>query len=193
MGKARLEAFSDGVIAIIITIMVLELKPPHGEVLAGLPTMAPIFVGYVLSFTYVGIIWINHHHVVHAARRVSASVLWSNLHLLFWVSLMPVTTVWMGENRLVALPTAVYGLVLLAMALAFWVLERSIMATDGDESPLAAALGRADRKGLLAMAIYVLAIGASFFSTALAQIAYGLVALWYVIPSRGIERAVAND
>jgi uncharacterized membrane protein len=162
MGKGRLEAFSDGVLAIIITIMVLELKVPHGSEIGALGPLVPSFLSYVLSFIYVGIYWNNHHHLLHAARRVSGGVLWANLNLLFWLSLFPFATGWMGENHFEALPSAVYGLVLLMAAIAYYVLQQCIIATDGSDSVLRRAVG-ADWKGKLSPLFYLAAIGLSFW------------------------------
>jgi TMEM175 potassium channel family protein len=148
MGKGRLEAFSDGVLAIIITIMVLELRVPHGDSLQALRPLLPVLLSYVLSFTYVGIYWNNHHHMLQAAKRVSGSVLWANLHLLFWLSLLPFATGWMGENHFATVPSAVYGAVLLAAAIAYWLLQTAIIATDGESSVLRRDVGR-DWKGLV--------------------------------------------
>ena len=168
MGKGRLEAFSDGVLAIIITIMVLELRVPHGDSLQALRPLLPVLLSYVLSFTYVGIYWNNHHHMLHAAKRVSGSVLWANLHLLFWLSLLPFATGWMGENHFATVPSAVYGAVLLAAAIAYWLLQTAIIATDGESSVLRRAVGR-DWKGLVSPWIYVVAIALSCWAPWLAQ------------------------
>ncbi|HEX7650000.1 MAG TPA: TMEM175 family protein [Noviherbaspirillum sp.] len=189
MGKTRLEAFSDGVLAIIITIMVLEMKVPHGESLADLLPLLPVFLSYVLSFVYVGIYWNNHHHMIHAASKVSGRVLWANLHLLFWLSLFPFATGWMGENHFAPLPTALYGLVLLMAASGYWLLERTIIAADGPESVLKKAVG-SDWKGKLSPLFYLLAIVATAWSTWIAQALYVLVALMWLIPDRRIERAL---
>jgi uncharacterized membrane protein len=189
MGKTRLEAFSDGVLAIIITIMVLEMKVPHGESLADLLPLLPVFLSYVLSFVYVGIYWNNHHHMIHAANKVSGRVLWANLHLLFWLSLFPFATGWMGENRFAPLPTALYGVVLLMAASAYWLLERTIIAADGPDSVLKKAVG-SDWKGKLSPLFYLLAIVATAWSTWIAQALYVLVALMWLIPDRRIERAL---
>src|SRR5689334_5238132 len=156
MGKARLEAFSDGVIAIIITIMVLELRVPHGADLAALRPLVPVFLSYVLSFVYVGIYWANHHHFLHAAQHVNGRVLWANLHLLFWLSLFPFATGWMGENHLSATPTAVYGCILLMAAIAYWILQRTIIRQQGSKSLLAAAVGT-DWKGKVSPILYAAA------------------------------------
>jgi len=189
MGTTRLEAFSDGVIAIIITIMVLEMKIPHGESLATLHPIFPVFLNYVLSFTYVGIYWINHHHMFHATERVSGAILWANLHLLFWLSLFPFATGWMGENHFAAVPTATYGVVLLMAAIAYWLLQQAIIASEGENSVLKHALGR-DWKGKASPLLYAVAIVASFWSHWLAQAIYVLVALLWLIPDRRIEQAL---
>ena len=157
MGTSRLEAFSDGVLAIIITIMVLEMKVPHDPTMEALIPMAPVFLSYVLSFVYVGIYWNNHHHMLHAARKVSGTVLWANLHLLFWLSLLPFATGWMGENHFAAIPTALYGTILLAAAIAFWLLQQALIASEGPDSLLHRAVGR-DRKGKLSPILYLIAI-----------------------------------
>mgnify|MGYP000877279215 FL=1 len=192
MTKNRLEAFSDGVLAIIITIMVLELKVPHGENLAVLQPLLPVFLSYVLSFVYVGIYWNNHHHLLHAVRRVSGRVLWANLHLLFWLSLFPFVTGWMGENHFAPLPTALYGVVLLMGAAAYWLLQRAIIATEGERSVLARAIGR-DLKGNLSVLIYAAAIPAAFLSAPVAQACYVIVAAMWLIPDRRIEKALAEE
>ena len=163
MTKTRLEAFSDGVLAIIITILVLELKVPHGETIAVLKPLLPAFLAYVLSFVYLGIYWNNHHHMLHAATRVGGGVLWANLHLLFWLSLLPFVTGWMGENHFAAMPTALYGCVLLMAAVAYWILQRTIIATDGKNAVLARAIGK-DRKGNVSVLVYAAAIPVAFFS-----------------------------
>jgi uncharacterized membrane protein len=187
MGKNRLEAFSDGVLAIIITIMVLELKVPHGAALDALLPLLPVFLSYVLSFVYVGIYWNNHHHLLHTLHRVSGAILWANLHLLFWLSLLPFATGWMGENHFEALPTAVYGLVLLMAALAYLLLQRLIIAAEGEDSVLAQAVGR-DWKGKASWLLYVVAVGTASRWTWLSQSLYVLVALLWLIPDRRIER-----
>src|SRR5688572_4637528 len=190
MRTTRLEAFSDGVLAIIITIMVLELRVPHTADLAGLRPVAPVFLSYVLSFVYIGIYWNNHHHMLHVCGRVTGGILWANLHLLFWLSLVPFVTAWMGENHFAALPTAAYGGVLLLAAVAYWILQRTIITTQGSDSLLARAVGR-DVKGKLSPLMYVLAIGASFVNPALAGALYVGVALMWLFPDRRIERLVA--
>ena len=191
MGKSRLEAFSDGVIAIIITIMVLELKVPHGEDFDALKPLLPGFLSYVLSFVYLGIYWNNHHHMLHTVQQVSGPILWANLHLLFWLSLIPVTTGWMGENHFAAAPCATYGFVLLMAALAYYALQQVIIASQGQSSVLRTAVGR-DWKGKLSPVLYVLAIPASFWSGWLAAGVYVFVALVWLVPDRRIERVLAR-
>jgi uncharacterized membrane protein len=193
VGKSRLEAFSDGVIAIIITIMVLELRAPHGADLATLAPLTPAFLSYVLSFVYVGIYWNNHHHLVHALEHgASGSILWANLHLLFWLSLFPFATAWMGENEFAPMPSAVYGAVLLMAAIAYWVLERAIIAADGPSSVLRRAVGW-DWKGGLSPLFYVAAIVSTFWWQWVAEALYVLVALLWLIPDRRIERALRSS
>ncbi len=191
MEKNRMEAFSDGVIAIIITIMVLEMKVPHGKDLAALKPVLPVFLSYVLSFVYVGIYWNNHHHMLHTMRRVSGGILWANLHLLFWLSLFPFATGWVGENQLARTPTAAYGGVLLMAAIAYWLLQRTIIAHQGAGSLLAAAIGN-DWKGKLSPALYAAAIALAFLSPWISNSIYVLVALIWLIPDRRIERVVAT-
>jgi len=192
MGKNRLEAFSDGVLAIIITIMVLELKVPHGEELGALRPLLPVFLSYVLSFLYVGIYWNNHHHLLHTVRKVSGGVLWANLHLLFWLSLFPFITGWMGENHFAALPSALYGAVLFMAAIAYWNLQRTIIATEGEGSLLARAVGR-DLKGKISPLIYAIAIAAAFVNPWISQSCYVFVALMWLVPDRRIERLFAES
>lgn len=189
MGSNRLEAFSDGVLAIIITIMVLELKVPHGAGLAALKPVLPVFLSYVLSFLYVGIYWNNHHHLFHSTKHVSAGILWANLHLLFWLSLFPFSTAWMGENHVAPTPTAMYGVVLLMAAIAYYLLQRAIIAQEGQHSLLASALGT-DWKGKLSPALCLAAIPLAFVSPWFATGLYTLVALLWLIPDRRIERAL---
>ena len=189
IGKTRLEAFSDGVIAIIITIMVLELKVPHGADLAAIAPLLPVFLSYVLSFVYVGIYWNNHHHMLHAARHVSGAALWANLHLLFWLSLVPFTTAWMGENHFATLPVALYGVDLLACAIAYYILQRTLIACHGNESLIARAVG-SDFKGKASPVAYVIAIGAAFVMPALAGAIYVGVALMWLVPDKRIERVL---
>jgi len=192
MGKARLEAFSDGVIAIIITIMVLELKVPHGEDFAALAPLLPVFLCYVLSFVYLGIYWNNHHHMLHTCNRVTGPILWANLHLLFWLSLIPVATGWMGENHFATAPSALYGVVLLMAAIAYWTLQQLIIASQGSDSLLRRAVG-SDWKGKASPLLYLLAIIASFWSQRIAQGLYVLVALIWLVPDRRIEHVLQGQ
>lgn len=189
MGKGRLEAFSDGVIAIIITIMVLEMKVPHGADLAALRPLIPIFLSYVLSFVYVGIYWNNHHHLLQAVRQVNGRTLWANLHLLFWLSLFPLATAWMGENHFAALPVAVYGVVLLLAASAYFILTRTLISHHGKDSALATAVGR-DFKGKISVVIYAVAIPLAFVKPWLACALYVMVTLMWLIPDRRIEKTL---
>ena len=191
MGKNRLEAFSDGVLAIIITIMVLEMKVPHGDTLHALKPLLPVLLSYVLSFVYLGIYWNNHHHMLHTVTKVSGTVLWANLHLLFWLSLVPFVTGWMGENHFTPAPTALYGVVLLMSAAAYFVLARAIIAAQGQGSLLKAAIGR-DIKGKLSLVAYATAIPTSFWSPALGWAIYALVALLWLVPDRRIERVLGE-
>jgi uncharacterized membrane protein len=187
VGKNRLEAFSDGVVAIIITIMVLELKVPHDANLSGLVSLAPVFLTYVLSFVYLGIYWNNHHHMLHTVARVHGGILWANLHLLFWLSLFPFATGWMGENHFAPLPTAVYGSVLLLAAIAYTILQTAIIASQGDGSLLARAVGR-DAKGKLSIVLYAVAIPLAFVHQAISLLLYVAVACMWLVPDRRIER-----
>ena len=189
MHKARLEAFSDGVLAIIITIMVLDLHIPRGEQLSALAPLLPVFLSYVLSFVYIGIYWNNHHHMLHAAQRVSGGVLWANLHLLFWLSLFPFVTGWMGENNFGAVPTALYGAVLMMAGIAYWILARALIAADGRRSILATAIG-ADRKGVVSVVLYAIALPLAFVHRLLAQAIFVGVALMWLVPDRRIERVL---
>ena len=187
MSKTRLEAFSDGVLAIIITIMVLELKVPHGTELSTLAPLLPVFLSYVLSFVYVGVYWNNHHHLLHATHKVSGGILWANLHLLFWLSLVPFVTGWMGENHFATLPVAAYGVVLLCSAIAYTVLARAIMRLEGPDSVLAHALGR-DIKGKISMALYAAAIPLAFVNPWISMASFVIVAILWVVPDRRIEK-----
>ena len=191
MGKDRMEAFSDGVLAIIITIMVLELRPPHGTELATLRPLLPVFLSYVLSFVYLGIYWNNHHHLLHVTHRVTGGVLWANLHLLFWLSLVPFVTAWMGENHFAPVPTALSGVVLLLAALAYLLLQIEILRAEGPGSVLATAVGR-DVKGKISPVLYMLAIILAFVHTGLSDAIYALVALTWLVPDRRIERVVVS-
>jgi uncharacterized membrane protein len=191
MGKNRLEAFSDGVLAIIITIMVLELKVPHGAVFAALDPLLPVFLSYVLSFVYLAIYWNNHHHMLHATQRVTGAILWANLHLLFWLSLFPFVTGWMGENHFAPAPIALYGFVLLMAAIAYFLLQHTIITSQGVDSLLAKAVGR-DLKGKLSPVLYGTAILAAFFEPLIAGCIYVFVALMWLVPDRRIERTLGE-
>jgi uncharacterized membrane protein len=190
MHKTRLEAFSDGVLAIIITIMVLELKVPHSDSFAALVPLLPVFLSYILSFVYIGIYWNNHHHMLHTVTKVSGGMLWANLDLLFWLSLFPFVTGWMGENHFAAIPTALYGVALLMAAVTYWILQRTIITAQGPDSLLAHAIG-GDLKGKLSPIIYAIAIPLAFFHPWMSQCLYVVVALMWLIPDRRIERAIA--
>jgi uncharacterized membrane protein len=191
MEKNRLEAFSDGVIAIIITIMVLELRPPDSIELDRLKELLPVFLSYVLSFIYVGIYWNNHHHMFQSTKRVTGGILWANLHLLFWLSLFPFATAWVGKNHLAPTPTALYGFVLLMAAVAYYVLQRTIIVQQGPNSLLAAAVGK-DYKGKLSPLLYLAAIPLAFLSPWISSGLYVLVALLWLVPDRRIERVLTE-
>ena len=186
MGKGRLEAFSDGVLAIIITIMVLEMKVPHGSDLAALKPLLPVFISYVLSFIYLGIYWNNHHHLMHIVHKVTGTVLWSNIHLLFWLSLIPFTTAWMGENNFSFWPVVLYGVVLLMAAIAYYILAHCLTNVHGKDSALAQALGK-DRKGIISIILYALGIGFSFLNSWIGFSLYVAVAVIWFIPDKRIE------
>jgi uncharacterized membrane protein len=192
MPSGRLGAFSDGVLAIIITIMVLEMKVPHGASIGDLWPLLPVFLSYVLSFVYVGIYWNNHHHMLHVTERVNGAILWANLHLLFWLSLIPFVTGWMGENNFAPAPTAVYGVVLLAAAIAYRILQRVIIAEHGESSLLATAIS-GDLKGKLSVLLYAIAIPTAFLHQWISGGIYVLSALIWLIPDRRIERALAKQ
>jgi uncharacterized membrane protein len=191
MGKNRLEAFSDGVIAIIITIMVLELKVPHGDDLSVLSELLPVFVSYILSFIYIGIYWNNHHHMLHIVHKVNGPILWANMHLLFWLSLVPFVTGWMGENHFTALPVALYGINLLMAAIAYFILSHALIRHHGKDSKLARAFG-ADLKGMISPTIYAIAIPLSFVNPWVAFSLYVLVAAIWVVPDTRIERVLSE-
>jgi uncharacterized membrane protein len=192
MGKGRLEAFSDGVIAIIITIMVLEMKAPHATDAAALRPLVPVLLSYVLSFIYLGIYWNNHHHLLQAAQRVGGGVLWANLHLLFWLSLIPFVTAWMGENHFAQLPTAAYGVVLFMAASAYWILVRVLLRYHEGDSALARALRR-DVKGNLSLVIYAAGVPLAFLSSWIACGLYVAVAIMWLVPDRRIERVLEKQ
>ena len=191
MSKSRLEAFSDGVIAVIITIMVLEMKVPHGTDPAALAPLVPIFLTYVLSFVLVAIYWNNHHHMFHAVHHVTGATLWANMHLLFWLSLVPFTTGWMDENHFAPVPVAAYGVVLLGAGIAYFILTRVLLATHGHDSTFARALG-ADVKGKGSLVLYAAAIALAFWQARLSLAIYALVALWWLVPDRRFERLLAE-
>ena len=192
MGKSRLEAFSDGVLAIIITIMVLELKVPQDPSLESLRPLLPVLLSYLLSFLYVGIYWNNHHHMLHTCKHVTGGVLWANLHLLFWLSLLPFATAWMGENHFARVPSAAYGVVLLAAAIAYWVLQQRIIVSQGDDSALRRAIG-SDWKGKASIGLYLIGIALTVVIVPAAQAVYLAVALMWLVPDRRIERSLHRD
>ena len=192
MNKGRLEAFSDGVLAVIITIMVLEMKPPHGTTLVALRPVIPVLPSYVLSFAYIGIYWSNHHHLLHATQRVNGATLWANLHLLFWLSLVPFATDWMGENHLDSWPVAVYGIVLLLAGVAYYILTRALIRLHGQDSILAVSIGR-DRKGRISIGIYAAAIPLAFANPWIAAACYVIVAIMWLVPDRRIERRIVQS
>jgi TMEM175 potassium channel family protein len=189
MGKSRLEAFSDGVIAIIITIMVLELKVPHGDSVGALMPLFPVFLSYVLSFVYLGIYWNNHHHMLHTCVKVTGAMLWANLHLLFWLSLVPFATGWMGENHFAAVPSAIYGMVLLMAAIAYWILQELIITSQGEDSLLKKAVG-GDWKGKLSPVLYIVAIISAYWLQWISISLYVIVALIWLVPDKRIERVL---
>lgn len=187
MGKGRLETFSDGVLAIIITIMVLELKVPHGDDLISLKPLFPVFVSYLLSFIYIGIYWNNHHHMMHAVHHINGRVMWANMHLLLWLSLVPFVTGWMGENHFTTLPVAVYGFVLFMAGVAYYILAHSLVQLHGKNSTLAEALGK-DQKGIISVIIYAVAICLAFINAWISLALYTLVAAMWFIPDKRIEK-----
>jgi uncharacterized membrane protein len=191
MMKHRLEAFSDGVLAILITIMVLEMKVPHGETVADLVPVIPVFLSYVLSFVYLGIYWNNHHHMLYTVRHVTGPILWANLHLLFWLSLIPFTTGWLGENHFAAVPAALYGVVLLMAAIAYWILQRLIIASQGPESILKRAIG-GDWKGKASPVLYAVAVALALDWRWVSLGLYVLVALLWLVPDRRIESVLGD-
>ncbi len=192
MHKGRIEAFSDGVIAIILTIMVLELKVPHGQSLADLFPLMPIFFSYVLSFIYVGIYWNNHHHLYQAVKNITGKVLWANLHLLFWLSLIPFVTAWAGENHFSEVTVALYGFVLLMAGFAYYVLSNSLIKHHGPDSVLAMAIGR-DLKGIISMVAYLVAMPVAFWNSSLAMAIYVFVAVVWLVPDTRIEKAISKE
>ena len=192
MGKGRLEAFSDGVLAIIITIMVLEMKVPHGETLQDLAPLIPIFISYILSFIYIGIYWNNHHHLMQIVHKVSGAVLWSNIHLLFWLSLVPFATAWMGENHFSKWPVILYGFVLLMAALAYYILAHCLITVHGKDSTLAQAIGK-DKKGIISISLYLTGIGLAFINSSIGFLIYVVVAIIWFIPDKRIEKKTGDS
>jgi uncharacterized membrane protein len=192
MGKGRLEAFSDGVLAIIITIMVLEMKVPHGENLKDLQPLIPIFISYILSFIYIGIYWNNHHHLMQIVHKVSGAVLWSNIHLLFWLSLVPFATAWMGENHFSKWPVILYGFVLLMAALAYYILAHCLITVHGKDSTLAQAIGK-DKKGIISISLYLTGIGLAFINSSIGFLIYVVVAIIWFIPDKRIEKKTGDS
>jgi uncharacterized membrane protein len=192
MGKGRLEAFSDGVLAIIITIMVLEMKVPHGENLKDLQPLIPIFISYILSFIYIGIYWNNHHHLMQIIHKVSGAVLWSNIHLLFWLSLVPFATAWMGENHFSKWPVILYGFVLLMAALAYYILAHCLITVHGKDSTLAQAIGK-DKKGIISISLYLTGIGLAFINSSIGFLIYVVVAIIWFIPDKRIEKKTGDS
>jgi uncharacterized membrane protein len=191
MNKVRLEAFSDGVLAIVITIMVLELKTPHGDSLSALKPLIPIFLSYILSFIYIGIYWNNHHHLLHSARKVNGKILWANLHLLFWLSLVPFATSWIGESHFSSTSMVVYGVNLFCAAIAYWILQNFILQELEDSSPVKIAIG-SNFKGKISPVLYIIGIAAAFYSPAISGLFYVSVALIWLVPDRRIERALIH-
>src|SRR5690348_5996878 len=191
MSKGRMEAFSDGVLAVVITIMVLELKSPHGTTPAALKPLIPVLLSYVLSFVYIGIYWNNHHHLLHATQRVNGATLWANLHLLFWLSLIPFTTAWMGDNFHNSWPVAAYGIVLLLAGAAYYILTQALIRLHGHDSTLATSIG-SDRKGKVSIAVYAAGILLAFYDPRLANACYVIVAVMWLVPDRRIEKKVAH-
>jgi uncharacterized membrane protein len=192
MTKGRLEAFSDGVLAIIITIMVLEIKVPHGTSLQSLQSLWPVFLSYVLSFINIGIYWNNHHHMLYITQKVNGSVMWANIHLLFWLSLFPFVTGWMGENHFATWPVALYGIIACMAGIAYYFLAHCLASIHGKDSTLAIALGK-DRKGIISVVLYIIGIGLSFVYTGLALVIYVLVAMLWFIPDKRIEKIYKQE
>ena len=192
MGKGRLEAFSDGVLAIIITIMVLELKVPHGDNLSEMQPLLPVFISYVLSFVNIGIYWNNHHHLMHAVHKIDGKIMWANMHLLFWLSLMPFASGWMGENHFAGIPTALFGFDLLMSGVAYYLLARCLVTLHGKDSTLGKAVGK-DRKGVVSVIIYAIAMALACFNGWISLCLYGLVAVIWFVPDSRIEKKLVED
>lgn len=192
MGTNRLEAFSDGVLAIIITVMVLEMKVPHGDDLNSLRLIFPVFLSYILSFVYIGIYWNNHHHMMYTVQHVNGKVLWANIHLLFWLSLIPFVSGWMGENNFTTWPVALYGIVLLMAGTAYYILAQSLIQLHGKDSLIAKAIGK-DRKGIISVVIYIIAVPLAFLNSGLSLAMYAMVAAMWLIPDRRIEKRIIEE
>jgi len=190
MTKTRLETFSDGVLAIIITIMVLEIKVPHEATMAALLKLGPIFMSYLLSFSFLCIYWGNHHHLFHTVQHVNSKIIWSNIHLLFWLSLVPFTTGWMGENHFQELPVAVYGINLLLCAIAYYTLQKTIMAHHTFPEKLAAAMKKQEKKGMASLLLYIVSVVAAFVNPLISEVLFAVVAIMWIIPDKNIERAL---
>ncbi len=192
MGKGRLEAFSDGVLAIIITIMVLEMKVPHGDTMEELKKLLPVFISYILSFIYIGIYWNNHHHLMHATHKINGKIMWANSHLLFWLSLMPFASGWMGENHFTTLPTALFGVILLMAGVAYYILSQCLIKFHGKDSTLAKAVGN-DAKGIISVIVYAIGIALSCFNAWISLALYTLVAIMWLVPDKRIEKKLAEE
>lgn len=193
MTKSRLEAFSDGVLAIIITIMVLEIKVPHKATLGALLQLGPVFLSYLLSFVFLGIYWGNHHHLLHTLHHVSSGVIWGNMHLLFWLSLIPFTTGWMGENHFAPYPVALYAINLLLCAIAFYLLQRAITVQHATRTALSEALAKQERKGILSLVLYIVSVGTAFIQPVISEAIFVLTAIMWVIPDKNIEKALKGE
>ena len=192
MGTNRLEAFSDGVLAIIITVMVLEMKVPHGDDLNSLKPVFPVFLSYILSFVYIGIYWNNHHHMMYTVQHVNGKVLWANIHLLFWLSLIPFASGWMGENNFTTWPVALYGIILLMAGVAYYILAQSLIQLHGKDSLIGKAIGK-DRKGIISLVIYIIAVPLAFLNSSVRLIMYTMVAAMWFIPDRRIEKRIVKE
>jgi uncharacterized membrane protein len=192
MGTERLQAFSDGVLAIIITVMLLEMKIPHGDDLNTLRPVLPVFLSYILSFVYIGIYWSNHHHMLYSVKHVNGAVLWANIHLLFWLSLVPFSSGWMGENHFTKWPVILYGITLCMSGIAYYILAQALIKLHGKDSTLGIAIGK-DKKGIISVAIYIIAIALAFFNSSISLFLYALVAAMWLIPDRRIEKKIIQD
>ena len=192
MGKTRLEAFSDGVLAIIITIMVLEMKVPHSDTLEELKKLLPVFISYILSFVYIGIYWNNHHHLMHVTHKINGKIMWANSHLLFWLSLMPFASGWMGENHFTTLPTALFGVILLMAGVAYYILTQCLIKLHGKDSTLAKAVGN-DAKGIISVIVYAFGIGLAFFNAWISFALYSMIAILWLVPDKRIEKKLVEE